>query len=245
MHRIIPLIPFIAATATLQSAPTAIPEPALAPTKAPENFPITLRGFFGKGDKAEISVQDNASGKSVWLKPGASHSGWKLESADTAKGRAVFSQGGRRVTLLLTGGSTQSAVPRYTSVGDCVVHRKFHELGLKKPECQKLWNSIGKESESALRKSHPEYFDKHGDFNRIMPEALVAMGTEMKRRLLAMNTAESESIKPLVIPLIDATEKVFPEDANGKRKMLPPEDDFELRIAETADELYRQRTGGK
>src|SRR6218665_3859232 len=136
MHSILPLIFCLATVASLSAAgaepPAAAPTPAKAPVvaltptakglpvieKAPENFPLTLRGFFGKGDKAEISVQDKSSGKSVWLKPGETNAGWKLETADASTGRAVFSQGARRVRVFQAGESREPARPRLKSIKD-------------------------------------------------------------------------------------------------------------------------------
>jgi hypothetical protein len=240
---------------SLQAAPSVTPtsEPAkTAPAvqvaeKASENFPLTLRGFFGKGDKTEISVQDKPSGKSVWLKPGSSHSGWKLESADAATGRAVLSQGERRVSVLQAGETHGVHAQKLKSMADSVVMQKFIAI-MEDSACAEVWSTANKEACATLRASHPEFFDKEGHIDYQKPGAVFAESAEIKRRLLAANTPAGESVKAVMVPMLDATIMVYPAGSTGDT--VKPKSDEELRgiasrVYELADELYYQRTGGK
>lgn len=263
MHSIIPLFFCLATVASLSATETEPPATAPTPTKisaeapapgvktigkAPADFPLTLRGFFGKGDKAEISVQDKSSGKSVWLKPGETNAGWKLETADASTGRAVFSQGARRVRVFQAGESREPARPRLKSIKDSSVMQKLAELG-KNEACRKLIDSMRSEALGAVLKNHPEWDDSQG-----MPNYIVAaMCAEEKRLLLAQAGPEAEALKPILIPIYDSQIAAKTRDPNGVEKeeesMTKVEreqaEQAELLVYEHADELYRQRTGGK
>lgn len=261
-HRLLLAATLLAAVVTARAADPA-PASAKAPAKtpaaravenAPENFPLTLRGFFGKGDKVEVSVQDKTSGKSVWLSPGSTHTGWKLESADATTGRAVFSQGTRRVNLSQAVESHQapvevaeSAMPKLKSKEDSVVLKKMTEL-LKDPKYGQLFGSLCEKSELALKNSHPEYFNEVGNFDERKPGAFADMSIEMKRQFLEQNSPEAESLKAVMVPLFDASIKIPPYGAAGENpKAMTPETEEreELRTLELADELYRQRNAAK
>jgi hypothetical protein len=257
MRSLLPLFSVLAVAVSLQAAPTSAPTAkptttapvAQSAEKAPENFPLTLRGFFGKDAAAEISVQDKASGKSVWLSPGGSHTGWKLESAAPAKGRAVFSQGKRRVTLFLTGESHEPVTARLESVYDSVMFRKFCDL-MKNPEYDKFIDAVEAEARASLLKSNPELFSAPEEEDRAAKLALPS-AIEQRRILLSKNSPEAEAVKAVMLPLLDATiqEKSAPAAAGGENEVVDEEhahvDPSEIRIYENAHKLYIQRNGGK
>lgn len=244
--------------ATLHAAPTSTPTPTPAPVapsveKAPADFPLTLRGFFGKGDTTEISVQEKISGKSVWLSPGASRTGWKLESADAAGGRAVFSKGNRRVVVFTGGEAPVSSWKALKSITDSVVIQKLAEL-MKDRKCRELLGAVTEEARETVRKKFPEYFNKPSEPEEEYPDnIIVAMSLEKKRLLLDRTGPEAEALQAVVIPLCDAEVCEIPPDptlkgagsAAGEDKPGSGESDATLRIYELADQLYRQRTGGK
>lgn len=266
--RILPIL-IVAAIAGANEATPAqtTPKSALRMENASDAFPLSLQGFFGKGEKTEASLRDKTTGKSVWLKPGETLGEWKLESADAESGRAVLSAGKRRVTLRQAGeiqsepapGISQDSkeekpnAPGLKSIKDSVFAKKFEEQMMDK-KFGVIVQRLGKESEETLRKSHPEYFKESGGFDQKKPGAIIAQAAEMKRLLGADSNPETDALRPTLTTLFDAVERAKPYASEKplSSQTTPPgsadssHDDPEmLRVFEEADRLHLERNGAQ
>lgn len=243
------------------------PQPVARIEKAPDGFPLSLQGFFGKGAQVEASLREKTTGKSAWLKPGDTFGEWKLENADAESGRVVLSSRKRRVTLLQAGetpaetnSEEKTGTPKLKSMEDSVVRKKVDAI-LNDEKGMNLFGGLMKQSEDILRKSHPEYLDKNGQFNDQAPGASMAQAAEMKRLLEADSSTEAAAVRPVLTAYFDAIVRTqylakalpsagLPEgNAMEKRiklkRWISERDSESLRALEEADRIYLERTGGK
>lgn len=202
----------VTAFAAENAPPRTTPKPVARIENASDSFPLSLQGLFGKDGKPEVSLRDKTTGKSAWLKPGDSFGGWKLESVDVKSGLAVLTQGGRRLALRQAGemqaetdSNEKSVAQKLESRDESVVWKKLKAL-----KGNDLAANLSEKSKDLLRKSHPEFFGKDGQFYDEKPGAIIAQAAEMKRLLDADSTPEADAARPLLTAMFDAVERTQP-----------------------------------
>lgn len=190
---------------TTAVAPVAKPTPASG---------YELRGFFGSGEKLNVSVRVPGSTESKWLQVGKKSGGLLIEKADSRAGTAVLLADGRRIALKLTGEAAPAVVaeaPKVAELSDADKARQARRERFRAmrenatPEQQAEFGRVLREKFEALRKNSPELMDPA---NRDNPEMRAKMGEAFRAN---MREAAEAAAK---LPGKDGKVTPVPEDFN-------------------------------
>lgn len=223
------------------SGSAAVAEPVVAPAaKATPATGYELRGFFGSGEKLEVSVRVPGSTESKWLKVGKKSGGLLIEKADSRAGTAVLLADGRRLALKLTGESAPAVAeePKVAEVSDAeklrrARHERFRAMRENStPEQQAEFGRVMREKFDALRKEHPELMDPA---NRENPELRAKMGEAFRANLREAAEAAAK------LPGKDGKISPVPEDFN--QLLVEEGKDMESRGAEFRGRRSRDNGG--
>ena len=248
-------------------APATPPKATLPePEKPSANFPLSLQGFFGRGDTAEASLRLRDSGKSAWVKPGDSFGGWKLESVSTDTGRAILTSGSRRVLLHLAGESGGGAIAastgrRYTRNSDSIILRRSSAAIRKHPGTLDELGAMQEQTAKALALARPDLVDPQtGEISWETPEGKRAAFEPETQKIFRDEARRfiQESTHPGIVAMrdgelayIDAKERIPMRDDDGAdMPASSPEQRqanklmaYERRVLEEADRIYLSRGG--
>jgi hypothetical protein len=83
--------------------------------RSASNAPLELHGMMGKGDKAQVSLTDPATGESQWVRVRDAKAKWFVEGVDFRSRSAIVRlEGGApmKLEMILTTGEPMSITPR-------------------------------------------------------------------------------------------------------------------------------------
>lgn len=131
---------------------TSVPSPA----RVQSTTTYELRGFYGKGDRLEVSIRDSRDGSSRWLRVGKKSGEFLIEKADAKSGTATLvADGVKKELKLVAEESPPAAVP--------ATREKLNELFrlrdevVMRPGVGDELNAMLAEVDVRFNKEHPEY----------------------------------------------------------------------------------------
>ena len=208
---------------------------AVSPPAASSSSGYELRGFFGTGDKLQVSLREPGAAGSKWRVVGKKSGDVLVESADPKAGTAVVLVGGRRLTLKLAAPSNAT-----TFVAPAVS---------KEPSPEEA-----KAAKEAARKKRRERFEAmHANAT---PEQMEAFGKVMQERMEVLRKEKPDLFTPeawgdegrvrqsheLMIPVMKEAAEAAAKLPGKDGKIAPVDPDFEpMMRAELADNLERMR----
>jgi hypothetical protein len=154
-----PAAPEYRRSTLVERGPFARPERGRA--QVTSGGPIELRGFFGEGEKLEVSLTKPDTKESAWVKVGDTSAKWLVDSADPSAGTAEVRYDGMRLHLSLARteevATTASAPAPEVKVEE--PSRGRGSRGNLSPDARNAMRTAMRENMETARKEHPEYFD--------------------------------------------------------------------------------------
>lgn len=177
------------------------------PAKPVSGGPLELRGFFGSGDKLEVSLSRADGKESAWVRVGDKTAKWVVDAADPDAGTAEVHFDGVLLHLRLM----RPEEPSLTVVAAEEKKDSSESRRDRRPGGFQNMSQAGREAMHAAmrenferaRREHPEYFDRNVQLTEEQQKARseymragMAKVREAVAKVSAEDAAQFESLRP-------------------------------------------------